>query len=160
MQRVRAYDLASTEDGDFTVGVRMARSDTGIYYLEDVVRGRWTPHARDQVILTTAQMDGVAVSIWIEEEPGSSGKSVSASLVRLLAGYAVRPERTTGDKITRALPLAAQLEAGNVRLLKAPWNRELIDEFIIFPAGRHDDMVDAAALAFNKLSAKREMRFY
>lgn len=160
MQRVRAWDLAATEDGDFTCGVRMARSQSGFFYVEDVVRGRWTPHGRDQVILRTAQMDGPEVGIWVEEEPGSSGKSVSDSLIRMLAGFPIYPERTTGDKITRALPLAAQLEAGNVKLLKAPWNQALIDEFLVFPAGRNDDQVDAAALAFNKLAGKREMTVF
>jgi predicted phage terminase large subunit-like protein len=152
---VRAWDLAATEEGDWTCGVKLAKSAKGFFYVEDVIRGRWTPHARDQIILTTAQMDGTATAVWVEEEPGSSGKSVTASLVRLLQGFTIRAERTTGDKVTRAMPLAAQLEAGNVKLLKATWNQVFIEEFIVFPAGRHDDQVDACALAFNKLAGKR-----
>lgn len=161
-QRVRAYDLAASGDAsaDFTCGVLMSKSPSGVFSIEDVVRGRWTPHARDEIILQTAQLDGPGVAIWFEEEPGSAGKSQSASLVRMLSGYSVRTERPTGDKPTRAAPLAAQLEAGNVRLVRAPWVAPLINEFLEFPVGRHDDQVDAAALAFHKLAGKREMRFY
>src|SRR5205085_664940 len=38
-RRVRFYDLASTAEGDFTAGVKMAR-EGNVYYIEDVVRGR------------------------------------------------------------------------------------------------------------------------
>ena len=44
-------------------------------------------------------------------------------LVRNLAGFMVRADRVTGDKVSRARPLAAQCEAGNVRLLRGPGTR-------------------------------------
>lgn len=138
----------------------MAKSAAGFFYIEDMVRGRWMPYDRDKVILSTAGMDGREVPIWFEEEPGSSGKSLSASLVRMLAGFAARAERTTGDKATRAQPLAAQLEAGNVKLVRGDWNRTLIEECLQFPTGAHDDIVDAMALAFNKLAGKRTLTAY
>lgn len=161
-QRVRCWDLAASGDAsaDFTCGVRMARAANGLFYLEDVVRGRWTPHARDQVILQTAQIDGPQVAVWLEEEPGSAGKSQSAALIRMLAGFAVRVERPTGDKPTRAAPLAAQLEAGNVRLVRGAWCAPFIDEALEFPVGRHDDQIDAVSLAFNKLAGQRAWAIY
>lgn len=159
-QRVRAWDLAATEDGDFTVGVRMAKTPEGLFVIEDVVRGRWTPAARDAVILSTAQMDGAECAVWFEEEPGSAGKSQSASLIRMLAGHNARAERMTGDKETRAAPLAAQMEAGNVKLVRAESNKDLLSEFLQFPVGKNDDQVDATALAFGKLAGKREITFF
>jgi predicted phage terminase large subunit-like protein len=106
--------------------------------------------------LQTAQLDGPDVPIVIEQEPGSSGVSLISYLTKLLAGYAVSADRPTGDKATRAMPLAAQFEAGNVRVLRRQWTNDLVDEFVSFPAGAHDDQVDAAAGAFNKLTLGRQ----
>jgi len=58
---------------------------------------------------------------------------------------AVRPDR---DKVTRARPLAALLEAGRVVFWsRAPGLAELEDELVAFPNGAHDDLVDAAVYA-------------
>jgi predicted phage terminase large subunit-like protein len=149
-RRVRFWDLAATAtpESDFSVGVKMAREGS-LYYIEDVVRGRWTPHDRDAVILQTAHLDGRATQIVIEQEPGSSGVSQVAAMVQMLAGFRVAGKRSTGDKITRAGPLASQMEAGNVKLLSGAWVGPFIDELCSFPsAGVHDDQVDSAASAF------------
>ncbi|HMW81551.1 MAG TPA: hypothetical protein PKC78_14385, partial [Accumulibacter sp.] len=53
-----------------------------------------------------------------------------------------------------AEPIAAQIEAGNVRMLKAGWNAEFIDELKAFPSGRHDDMVDALSRAYMLLTER------
>jgi predicted phage terminase large subunit-like protein len=160
-KRVRAWDLAASDgEGDFTVGVLMNRTPEGLFVIEDVTRGQWSVGERDKIILDTARTDGREVSVWIEEEGGSAGKSQTLSLVRLLSGYSVHAERATGDKSTRAAPLASQMEVGNVRLVKEDWNRALISEFIGFPTGAHDDIVDSASLAFNKLAARRTLTAY
>jgi PBSX family phage terminase large subunit len=57
---------------------------------------------------------------------------------------AVRPDR---DKITRFLPLEARYEQGLV--YHAPGLIAYTDEVLSFPAGAHDDLVDAAAYAYN-----------
>jgi predicted phage terminase large subunit-like protein len=64
----------------------------------------------------------------------------------------VHVDRVTGQKDVRAMPFAAQCEAGNVRLVLGQWNREYIDELCAFPNGSHDDQVDASSGAFNKLT--------
>lgn len=155
--KVRAWDLAaSTSDSaDFTAGVLMAKgadSDPGFYIL-DVIRGRWSPAKRDQVIRETAERDGGDVSIVIEEEGGSAGKSQSLALSRLLAGHKIRTIRPSGDKATRAAPFAAQVENGTVYLLRGKWNTEYLHELEGFPdpLALHDDMVDATSYAFNAL---------
>jgi predicted phage terminase large subunit-like protein len=146
-RRVRFWDLAATERGDFSAGVRMAR-EGGIYYVEDLVHGRWTPAARDAIIKQTAALDGRSVEIVIEQEPGASGVAQIAALVTMLAGYRVSGRRSTGDKITRAGPFASQCEAGNVKLIEGPWNRDFLDQVCSFPEGSHDDVPDAASSAF------------
>ncbi len=157
--RVRYWDLAATANGgDYTVGVKVAVDGDGTYYVEDVVRGQWSPGARDKVILRTARQDGAMVKVVVEQEPGSSGVSAAGALVRLLAGYSVRAERVTGSKVVRAAPFAAQAEAGNVRVVHGTWNQAFVEELLAFPHGAHDDCVDAAAGAFNALARGRTVR--
>lgn len=155
--KIRAWDLAaSTSDtADFTAGVLMAKGagEDSSYYVLDVIRGRWSPAQRDSIIRQTAERDGSGVPIVIEEEGGSAGKAQSLSLSRLLSGYKLIPVRPTGDKATRAAPYAAQVENGNVKLLRGTWNIEYLDELQSFPdpLALHDDMADASAYAFNQL---------
>ncbi len=61
-------------------------------------------------------------------------------------GLPVKALRADKDKISRALPLAAKMEAGKVYLKRnAEYLNALIDELLKFPNGKHDDQVDALA---------------
>ncbi len=148
--RWRGWDKAATEgDGDFTAGVRLAKTPDGIIYIEDVVRGQFGTSRRDATIRHTAELDEKSVKIIGEQEPGSGGKESAESFIRLLSGFSVRTERATGSKELRADPFSSQLNAGNVKLVRGEWNKAFIDELRTFPKGKHDDQIDAASLAFN-----------
>lgn len=150
--RLRYWDKAGSEHaGDYTAGVLMARH-AGQYYIEDVVRGQWSDLERDQTIRQVAELDGKAVEIWVEQEPGSGGKDSARATLRNLAGFNVHVEPVTGDKTTRAAPYAAQCEAGNVFLKRAAWNAAYIGELCAFPNGANDDQVDGSSGAFNRLA--------
>jgi predicted phage terminase large subunit-like protein len=152
-RRVRYWDKAGTEgDGDYTAGVLLAVDGDGMYYVCDVARGQWSALQRERVIRQTAEMDGTGVPVWVEQEPGSGGKESAQATIRALAGFTVRAERVTGDKATRAMPLAAQCEARNVKLVRGAWNGAFLDELTVFPQGKHDDQVDALSGAFAKLA--------
>lgn len=69
----------------------------------------------------------------------------------MLAGYPVGSSPESGDKITRAEPLAAQINTGNVLVLKRSWNDAMREEMRMFPNGAHDDQVDALSRAFMEL---------
>lgn len=156
--RVRAWDLAATANGgDYTVGVRMARTSHDSYVVEDIVRGQWDVGARDDQILATAERDGREVHVLIEEEGGSAGKSQTASIAKRLAGFVVNGERPTGPKDVRARPFASQLKAGNMWYLRAGWNTAWINELVSFPQGKHDDQVDATSAVFRHLTKTRSM---
>ena len=157
VERVRYWDRAGSENaGDYTVGLLMAKSRTGIYYIEDVVRGQWSPLQTQNIIKQTAAMDGKKVKIYVEQEGGSSGKESTDTIIRELAGYPVYADKPSGSKEVRAHPFVAQAEAGNVRLIKGTWNTNYIEELITFPSGRNDDQVDASSGAFNKLHLTRK----
>ncbi len=154
--RVRYWDRAATAgSGDYTVGVRMSRTNEGMIYVEDVVRGQWSSGERDRVILQCAQTDPPGTQIWLEQEPGSSGVDSIQALIRLLVGFPVYADRVTGSKVSRAEPLAAQAEAGNVVMVRGAWNGAFLDELLVFPSAAHDDQVDAASGAFAKLFRSR-----
>ncbi len=151
--RCRYWDKAGTaEGGDWTAGVKMARDFNGIYYVEHVVRGQWSSMHRNQVMQETARQDGPSCCQKVEQEGGSGGKESAEISVRELAGYDVRAERVTGDKLTRARPFSAQAEAGNVRIVSGEWNAVYLDELHAFPTGKHDDQVDGSSGAFNHLA--------
>lgn len=150
--KCRAWDLAATKNaGDFTVGVLMQRTPTGMYYILDVVRMRGTPKDVDNTIKNTATQDGKLVRIRLPQDPGQAGKSQKASHATLLDGYTLRILPVTGEKSVRATPLASQAEAGNVKLVRGPWNAAFLEEIGMFPNASYDDQVDAAADAHAEL---------
>jgi predicted phage terminase large subunit-like protein len=161
-QRIRAWDRAATDqDGDYTVGLLMAKDADNVFYIEDVVRGQFSDLAGEKIIAQTAAGDTARypnVVTWMEQEPGSSGKMVAQMTMRALAGYTVKAERSTGDKATRAAPFAAQCEARNVKLVKGAWNAAYLEELAGFPYGAHDDQIDSSSLAFAKLTLERIRR--
>jgi predicted phage terminase large subunit-like protein len=151
-RRVRYWDKAATAGGGaYTAGVLLGCSGNR-YYVANVVRGQWSAGERDRMMRQTAELDGIDVSQWVEQEPGSGGKESAEATVRLLAGFAVYAETVTGDKDTRLEPFAAQCEAGNVSLLRGGWNGAFLDELAALPNGRYRDQSDAAGGAFNKLA--------
>lgn len=153
-RRVRFWDLAASQGkGDWTVGAKVAEDDDGRVFIEDIIRGQWGPHAVEKIMKATAQLDGPEVAIGIEQEPGASGKTVIASYITLLGGYDVEGKAASGHKTTRWRPLVAQTEAGNVSIVSAPWNSELIDELCGVPNTLHDDQADAVSGAYNKLKS-------
>lgn len=153
----RGWDLASTTDGDYTAGGKIGRLEDGRYVIADMVRLRTGPDERDAAIVNTAGRDGRPCKQSIPQDPGQAGKTQVLYLTRQLAGFRVISSPESGDKVTRAEPLAAQINVGNVLMLNAPWNEELINEMRMFPNGTHDDQVDALSRAFGELIGKRTM---
>lgn len=156
---VRYWDKAGTEgDGAYTVGVKMSRLVNNIWLIQDVKRGRWSSNERERIIKNTAVADGLSVDIWIEQEPGSGGKESAEGTIRNLAGYVVRAEKPTGDKVYRADPYSVQVNNFAFQVLKGDWNNAFLEEHRFFPFSTYKDQVDAAAGAFNKLVVKREVK--
>jgi predicted phage terminase large subunit-like protein len=159
---VRFWDLAATEetvgaDPDYTVGVHMLTDGDGRFYVANIRRDRLSPLKVKEMVVAAAGWDGRAVAVAVEQEGGSGGKYQADDLVRALAGYTAKAVRPVGKKEERAAPYAAQAEAGNVYLLRAPWNTEFVNEHSRFPIGAHDDIVDAASGAFAYLTTGRQL---
>jgi len=157
---VRFWDLAATEarpgaDPDWTCGAKVALHD-GRWYICDLRRVRATPAGVEALVKQTAELDGRAVPIWKEQEPGSSGvNTIDHYQRRVLAGWTFRGSRTTGSKEVRANPLSSAAEARNVLLVRGAWIGAFLDEAEAFPGGAHDDQVDAVSGATAVLSVGR-----
>ena len=150
----RGWDLAATRqtgtaNPDYTVGVKLLRTNDGGYSVLDVVRLRGGPEEVNQAIVNTAHQDGHGVRISLPQDPGQAGKAQVLSLTQKLAGYRVESSPETGDKATRAAPVASQVNVGNVSMVQAAWNAAFVDELSGFPNASKDDQVDALSRAFS-----------
>lgn len=157
---VRGWDFAATAGGDYTVGVKLGRLDDGRLVIGDVVRLRAAPDERDAALLNAAKADGYDCRQSIPQDPGQAGVTQARYLVRQLAGYTVHASPETGAKVVRAAPVAAQINVGNVSMLRGEWNAALIGELRLFPNGSHDDQVDALSRAFAELCGSERAQLF
>jgi predicted phage terminase large subunit-like protein len=154
---VRAWDLAATpasgdNDPDWTVGLKLALHESGRYVIEDIVRFRSNYKTVQETIVSVARSDGHAVVISLPIDPGQAGKAQIAQLSSLLGGYRIYTSREQGSKLSRAMPVAAQLDSGNLAIQRGPPYQAFVEELAAFPQGDKDDQVDALSRAFITLS--------
>ena len=150
---VRAWDMASTQDGgDYTASCLMPR-DGDHYYINEITAWQMSPRQNEINIRRIAENDPKGTAIRMEQEPGSSGVAMVDHYKRnVLPGFDFDGVPSTGSKALRAIPFSAACEAGKVSMTEGKWNEQFLEQLVEFPYGEHDDMVDAAALAFNTLS--------
>lgn len=159
---VRGWDLAASTGSSaaYTAGVKIGRQPDGRYIIAHCVRDRLSAGGVERLIVSTANADGVECRISLPQDPGQAGKSQAQYLVRQLAGFNAKATPESGDKETRAEPLSAQAEAGNVDILrtgdpvKDAWIDPFLDEITVFPAGQFKDQTDAASRAFDALASR------
>ncbi|DBA34924.1 TPA_asm: terminase large subunit [Caudoviricetes sp. vir524] len=151
--KVRRWDLAaSLNKGDWTAGLHYGRKD-GRFYILDLQHVRESPAGVEALVRQTAQTDGYETMIRMEREPGSSGVNTVDHYARhVLVGYSFLGVPSTGSKEVRAQPVSAAAEAGNVFLVKGPWNLVFLDEVTTFPNGDNDDIVDVLSGAHHDLT--------
>lgn len=128
----------------------MCRVDN-TYYIEDIRRFQKNPNDVEKEIYLTALNDGKNTEIWMEEEPGSSGKKVIEDYKKTLNGFTFRGQKESGSKILRANRTAADAGSGKIVIIQAPWNSIFLDELEMFPDSKFKDQVDAFSGAYDKL---------
>jgi len=174
LKTIRWWDLAATEKTrksgrpDYTVGAKLSLDEeTGVVYVEDIARLQKSSHEVEKVVTRIAASDDVYASstkrrtqIWMEQEPGSSGKSLISHYLRnVLQGYPFRGEVTRKSKtyfIESETLLGAGAEGGIVKLVRGAWNEDFLQEAAMFPNGANDDMVDAVSKAYAKLTTRKK----
>jgi predicted phage terminase large subunit-like protein len=151
LTKFHTVDLAWTqhENADYTVISSWGATRKKHLLLLDVIRGRFEgPDILPKLQLAYAKHGGVFAI-----EKASRGISIIQDAQR--SGLAIRALSAHKDKEARALLPAAQMEAGRVWFPPAstPWYREIEEELLAFPAGRHDDFVDTLSYAAAEMAA-------
>jgi predicted phage terminase large subunit-like protein len=168
--RFRYWDKASTPgDGCFSAGALVAKDRLGRIFIEHIIRGQWSPAQRNEVMKQIAEQDfrryNGTVTTYIEREGAGSGGEINTQLITMLGKYPVYSDscmistrlvdgvKLPGDaKIRRAMPLAGQVENGNVYIVQGDFVPDFLDEACMFPEYVFADQVDAVAACYNKLA--------
>ena len=152
LDTLRVYggsDYAVTADGgDYTVHAVVGLDPEGRMYLLDLWRkqassDQWIESFCDMVL----QWKPMA---WAEEQ-GQIKSGVGPFLERRMRdrrAYTVREQfPTRGDKAIRAQSIRSSMAMNGLYVpMNAPWYADLRSELLSFPAGKHDDQVDALGL--------------
>jgi phage terminase large subunit-like protein len=155
VEQVRAWDLASSAKGDWTVGLKLARAYTSAYentfVVTDIVRFRGPPEEVRSTVKGVAQADGYFTKIWIPRDPAQAGADQADSYIRMLSGHRIDegavPWCTQHGETTNVC-----LRGGSIGPCGFVARHALsFEELAAFPRGVHDDQVDALSLAFSKL---------
>ena len=159
VKRVRYWDMAATEakpgtDPDWTSGALLSLTREGTVYIEDVRRTRSEPGPTERFIVSTAEADPHGTVVWMEQEPGSSGKIAVNHYHNALMAFPFYPDKVTGSKVVRSQPLSSAAEAGRVRVVRGAWNSAFFDEAEAFPLVAHDDQVDSVSGGYSKLTRR------
>lgn len=144
-----ASDYAvSSDQGDYTVHIVAAVDPFGNIYIVDL----WRKQAgtEEWVEQAITMMDRYKPLCWAEET-GQILKSIGPHLAKRMLERRVycrrEPFSVATDKSARARSINARASMGRVFLPEsAPWVGNFLTELSRFPAGNHDDQVDAFAL--------------
>jgi phage terminase large subunit-like protein len=151
MDVYQAWDFAITEKqtSDWTVCYTFAYDWNGHLHELGVLRFR----SGDNTVIADAIVDQHLLHnpTVVGFEDGQIWKSIKATVLaraeeRKVKSFNYYENRPLTDKKVRAAPLRGQMQLHRVHFQKdAAW-REMVDsEFLRFPGGKHDDIVDAAA---------------
>lgn len=147
---VRGWDFAAsvTATSPYTASALVghdARSKK--FYIGHVHRLRTENPEPD--VVAQARLDGTSVIQFLPQDPGGAGKVQAKSIVAALVGFEAYASVESGDKVSRARPVASQMEIGNVSMVRGDWNNSLLDELESFPVG-YKDRADALSRAFSR----------
>jgi predicted phage terminase large subunit-like protein len=141
--------MSSNELADYSACVvLLARGETA--YVLDVFRDRLEyPELKRKAIEIHRQWRHATGNYALLIENKGSGMSLIQDLSQLdIHAIRIVP---VGDKIMRMNRQTARIEAGSVSLpVRAPWLDDFRSEIMAFPAGRHNDQVDALSQALDR----------
>lgn len=151
-ETVAGWDFAGSKrkKSPYSVRVLMTRIG-GDIYVRHVDRRKTNPTELERMFEEVSVEDRNAVpgvTVDFPQDPGQAGKSQKWRFSEILMGFKFRSTPETGSKEQRAEPLAAQVGAERVHLVRGEWNSAFIEEMRNFPGGAMKDQVDAASRAF------------
>lgn len=154
--------MKTKEQNDYSVFECWGKTTDGKAIILDMIRGKWEApelliQARAFWLKHKAKDGGTLRAMKVEDK--ASGTGLIQTLKR--EGVPVIPIQRNVDKITRAMDVAPQIQAGNVLLPQsAPWLSDLLSEASVFPNGANDDQLDPLMDAISDMlnpQAKRDI---
>lgn len=148
----QAWDFAISEgkESDYTVGATIGVDHRDAVYVLDIRRFR----SSDAFVLIDTIIDyAVEYDVdWLGFEDGQIWKALESQFEKRCREKKFYPSyevlKPLTDKLVRANPLKGRMQARKVYFdMDAHWFRELQKEMLHFPAGKHDDQIDALAWA-------------
>lgn len=135
--------VSTKASADFFVLMTWAVTQASDLILLDVLKTRM--EGPDQITLFNQQYQRWKPAYQAVEAVGV-GKTLYQLLLR--EGLPIRELKASADKVTRALPAAARMEANKIYFVEgAAWLYDLESELLAFPQGAHDDQVDCVSYA-------------
>lgn len=156
-----AFDFAirDKQQNDYTVGVVGLQDDNDMLHIADVMRFR----SSDSFFIVESILNLVRkwhnASVLVGFEDGQIFRTMESLLSKRMKErqmyFTIDVLKPLTDKMVRARPLQGRMQQGMVSFAAGvPWFEAMRNEMLRFPAGKHDDQVDAAAwmatLALNK----------
>lgn len=159
--KCRSWDLAYSDETegdskDSTAGVYMYRTFDDRYVISDLRYGQFGDNLKN-VLKSTARKDTPNVPILIETgtKGGAAKFLYDEYKENYFTGYNTRQSEPIGSKVDRAMPFKQAILEGKVVIDLNDTDREkVLRQLKSFPAGKHDDIVDAISYAYNYLSSK------
>lgn len=152
----QAWDFAITEktESDYTVGATLMQDENDELYVVDIRRFRSgdSLYIIDTIIDYLLEYKHLKNLPLLGFEDGQIWKTMEAQFNKRCQERGVYPSfeilKPLTDKMVRAHPLRGRMQAGKIWFLdKMPWFTDLFSEMTRFPAGKHDDQIDALAWA-------------
>ncbi len=156
--KITTVDLAvSTKDtADYTVICTATITKDADIFVEDIIRDR----------IEAPNLIPILQSVYNKYQPSFIGiekTGYQLAMVQLARreGLPVKELRADRDKVARAYPLSAKMEAGKIYFPRQKvWYANLERELLQFPASEHDDQVDALAYIVTQVANRKEYRAY
>lgn len=135
------------EDNDFVAIEVWGKTNANIYLIDLVQKHLNLPDTIREIVRLRSLYPQCKTTL-IEDK--ANGSAIINILRKEMMGIiAVEPK---GGKVARANAIVGAIESGNVHLPKnKPFTGAFVEEFSSFPNGKHDDMVDSATQALNRL---------
>ena len=127
-------------------------------YIVDIYNKRREYHETKQNLIEFSSNYPIVSDIIIED--ASTGQVLITELKRE-SNFGIIPVGTKGlSKEMRARNETGQMANGNVYLPKeAPWLQEFLNQLLMFPNGKHDDMVDAFIYLLQHIRENQTMNY-
>ena len=156
---ITTVDLATStkESADFTVVCTLGIDKNQNVFVLDLIRRKM--EAPDVLKLLEAVYEK-----WLPGVIGVESAGYQLALIQMAKRQTSLPIvklKADRDKFSRALPLSAKMESGIVYYPnESVWYSDLEKEMLQFPAGEHDDQVDALAYGILQTSTRDKFRAY